>query len=165
MNANIVAATSNETTPTKHQQSVDPFDRLAKMKPAELRARWREVYRSVAPDIGPDLLRRGIAYRLQERGQGSLTISTRRKIERQIKKLGRDDEAPVRAPSLKPGTRLVRSWRGRMHQVLVLEYGFEFDGRRYGSLTQIASDITGAHWSGPRFFGLLARSRGRATMS
>jgi Protein of unknown function (DUF2924) len=161
----IVAATSNEAVPTKHQLVIDPLDRLAKMKPVELRARWREVYRSVAPDISPDLLRRGIAYRLQERGQGSLTSSTRREIERHIKRLGRDDEAPVRAPSLKPGTRLVRSWRRRMHQVLVLEDGFEFDGRRYGSLTQIATDITGAHWSGPRFFGLLARSRGRAATS
>jgi hypothetical protein len=141
------------------------LNRLATMKPEELRSRWREVYRSVAPEIGPDLLRRGIAYRLQERGQGSLTSSTRREIERQIKRLGKDDGASVSARSLKPGTRLVRSWRGKMHQVLVLEDGFEFDGRRYGSLTQIASDITGAHWSGPRFFGLLSKPRGRAVAS
>ena len=139
--------------------------RLTTMKPAELRSRWREVYRNVAPDIGPDLLRRGIAYRLQERGQGSLTSSTRREIERQIKRLGKDDGATPSARSLKPGTRLVRSWRGKMHQVLVLEDGFEFDGRRYGSLTQIASDITSAHWSGPRFFGLLAKPRERAVAS
>lgn len=52
------------------------------MKPPELRARWRDVYRSVAPDIGPDLLRRGIAYRLQERRQGSLASSTHREIDR-----------------------------------------------------------------------------------
>ena len=136
--------------------------RLATMKPAELRSRWREVYRNGAPDIGPDLLRRGIAYRLQERGQGTLTGSTRRDIERQIKRLGKDDGGSVIAPSLKPGTRLVRSWRGKMHQVLVLDGGFEFDGRRYASLTQIAGDITGAHWSGPRFFGLVTRQRRRA---
>lgn len=151
--------------PTNHLQGVDLLDLLYTMKPAELQARWREVYRSVAPNIGPDLLRRGIAYRLQERGQGSLTSSTRREIERQIKRLGKDDGVLVSTPSLKPGTRLVRSWRGKMHQVLVLEDGFEFDGRRYGSLTQIASDITGAHWSGPRFFGLLTKSRGRAATS
>jgi hypothetical protein len=135
---------------------------LATMKPAELRSRWREVYRKVAPDIGPDLLRRGIAYRLQERGQGSPTSSIRRDIERQIKRLGKDDGGGVIAPSLKPGTRLVRSWRGKMHQVLVLDDGFEFDGRKYASLTQIAGDITGTHWSGPRFFGLVTRRRRRA---
>lgn len=165
MNANKVAATGNEAVPIKHQQSNNLLDPLYTMKPVELRSRWREVYRSVAPDIGPDLLRRGIAYRLQERGQGSLTSATRREIERQIKRLGRDDGVSVRSPFLKPGTRLVRSWRGKMHRVLVLEGGFEFDGRRYGSLTQIASDITGAHWSGPRFFGLLAKSRGRSATS
>ncbi|MFN3619047.1 DUF2924 domain-containing protein [Sphingorhabdus sp.] len=135
---------------------------LVTLKPAELRSRWREVYRSMAPDIGPDLLRRGIAYRLQERGQGSLTSSTRREIDRHLKRLGKDDRAAVVAPSLKPGTRLVRSWRGKMHQILVFDDGFEFDGRRYASLTQIASDITGVHWSGPRFFGLVTRQRRRA---
>ena len=135
------------------------------MKPAELRSRWREVYRSVAPDIGPDLMRRGIAYRLQERGRGGLTNSTRREIERQIKRLGKIDRAAVSGPSLKPGTRLVRSWRGKMHQILILDDSFEFDGRRYASLTQIASDITGAHWSGPRFFGLLTKPRGRTVPS
>jgi Protein of unknown function (DUF2924) len=164
-NTNRVAAAGNDAALTKHQQSNNLLDPLYTMKPLELRSRWREVYRSIAPDIGPDLLRRGIAHRLQERGQGSLTSATRREIERQIKRLGKDEEVSVGTPSLKPGTRLVRSWRGRMHQVLVLEDGFEFDGRRYGSLTQIASDITGAHWSGPRFFGLLAKSRERAATS
>lgn len=140
-------------------QSIE-LDQLAVMKPPELRAKWREVYRSVAPDLGPDLLRRGIAYRLQERGQGRLSTSARRELDRLIKQLGADDGVPIAStPSLKPGTRLVRSWHGKMYQVLVLDDGFEFDGRRYGSLTQIASDITGVHWSGPRFFGLLAKRK------
>lgn len=139
----------------KHQ-----LDDLATMKPPELRARWREIYRAVAPDIGPDLLRRGIAYRLQERGQGGLTRSTRREIDRMIKHWGKSNgELGAGTPSLKSGTRLVRSWRGKTHQILVLDDGFEFDGRRYASLTQIAGDITGAHWSGPRFFGLVGRSK------
>ena len=136
------------------------FDALLSMKPPELRARWRDVYRSVAPDIGPDLLRRGIAYRLQERRQGSLASSTRRDIERLIKRLGKGEgELATGATSLKTGTRLVRSWRGKMHHVLVLDDGYEFANRRYQSLSQIAEDITGAHWSGPRFFGLVTRRK------
>ena len=139
------------------------FDALLMMKPPELRAKWRDVYRTVAPDIGPDLLRRGIAYRLQERRQGSLASPTRRHIERLIKQLGKGDGELTRGASkLKTGTRLVRSWRDKMHHVLVLDDGYEFDGRRYQSMTQIAQDITGAHWSGPRFFGL-ATKRKRAT--
>jgi hypothetical protein len=59
-------------------------------------------------------------------------------------------------PSLKPGARLVREWRGRTHTVTVTEDGFEYAGENYPSLTKIAKKITGAHWSGPRFFGLLA---------
>ena len=136
----------------------EQLDQLAVMKPEELRSRWRAVYRSIAPDIGPDLLRRGIAYRLQERGQGGLGPSTRREIEKLIKCFDNDGTSPA-APTLKLGTRLVRSWHGKMYQVLALDDGFEFDGRRYKSLTQIASDITGVHWSGPRFFGLVTRAK------
>lgn len=136
------------------------LDRILSLKPPELRTRWREVYRNVAPDIGPDLMRRGIAYRLQERQQGTLPSSRRRDIERLINQLRNGNgELATGTLNLKTGTRLVRSWRGKMHHVLVLDDGFEFDGRRYQSLSQIAQDITGAHWSGPRFFGLATRRK------
>ena len=63
---------------------------------------------------------------------------------------------PTPSLSLKPGARLVREWGGRTHTVTVTEDGFEYAGTSYPSLTKIAKKITGAHWSGPRFFGLLA---------
>jgi hypothetical protein len=58
--------------------------------------------------------------------------------------------------SLKPGARLVREWHGRTHSVTVTEDGFDYAGSSYPSLTKIAKKITGAHWSGPRFLGLLS---------
>jgi len=61
---------------------------------------------------------------------------------------------PDDGPNLRPGARLVREWRGRTHTVQVTEDGFEYDGKPYSSLSKIAHAITGAHWSGPRFFGL-----------
>ena len=61
---------------------------------------------------------------------------------------------------LKTGTTLLRQWRGHAHSVLVREDGFEYQGQRYRSLTMIAERITGAHWSGPRFFGLTKRAGG-----
>jgi len=61
---------------------------------------------------------------------------------------------------LKTGTRLVRHWRGHAHTVLVREDGFEYEGQHYRSLTVITERITGAHWSGPRFFGLNKRAGG-----
>jgi hypothetical protein len=66
--------------------------------------------------------------------------------------------------SLKPGTRLVREWGGLVHTVTVLEDGFDYAGQRHRSLTRIASLITGAHWSGPRFFGI-RKPRSAATAS
>ena len=60
---------------------------------------------------------------------------------------------PTRVP-LCPGTRLLREWNGRQHFVEVVDKGFVFDGKTYRSLSAIARRITGAHWSGPRFFGL-----------
>jgi hypothetical protein len=82
----------------------------------------------------------------------------RREIDAVLKRLseGKAAVADDRI-SLKPGTRLVREWRGTMHQVVVLERGYEHEGRHYASLTQVASAITGVHWSGPRFFDLKSR--------
>jgi hypothetical protein len=57
--------------------------------------------------------------------------------------------------ALKTGTTLVRQWRGHTHAVLVRDDGFEYEGQPYRSLSVIAKRITGAHWSGPRFFGLI----------
>lgn len=132
---------------------------LMTMPPAQLRSFWRDTYRSPAPDIGPDLLRRGIANRLQERVHGSLTGATKREIQRLRKRVERTGKAGhMHAISLKTGTRLVRSWNGKSYHVLVCDDGFEFEGRHYDSLSPIAREITDAHWSGPRFFGLKKRS-------
>jgi hypothetical protein len=87
----------------------------------------------------------------------SVVTAARRKLQTMAKALrttGRVGPAP--SLSLKPGARLVREWRGRTHTVTVTEDGFEYAGTRYPSLTKIAKKITGAHWSGPRFFGLRA---------
>ena len=130
---------------------------LATMSPAQLRAEWGRVYRVSPPGLTSDLLMRGIAYRLQERRHGGLTGPTVRELERLAKGPARGDAAvTVRERQLKPGTRLVRQWRDRTHVVLVTHDGFVFDDRRFVSLSQIAKAITGAHWSGPRFFGVKA---------
>ena len=98
-----------------------------------------------------------LGYRLQEIAHGGLGKATRRKLQTMAKALrttGRVGATP--SLSLKPGARLVRQWRGRTHTVSVTEDGFEYAGTSYPSLTKIANKITGAHWSGPRFFGLPA---------
>jgi Protein of unknown function (DUF2924) len=126
----------------------------------ELRREWRGLYNDDAPRISRDLLILGIAYRRQEMAHGGLGKATLRKLETLAKTLrntGRVGPSP--SLSLKPGARLVREWHGRTHTVTVTEDGFAYGGVSYPSLTNIAKKITGAHWSGPRFFGLLEKGK------
>jgi hypothetical protein len=126
----------------------------------ELRREWRRLYHSDAPRISRDLLILGIGYRLQEIKHGGLGKATRRKLRTLAKTLHTTGRVgPTPGLSLKPGARLVREWHSRTHTVTVTEDGFEYAGSSYASLTKIAKKITGAHWSGPRFFGLLSPDR------
>jgi hypothetical protein len=121
----------------------------------EFRQERQRLYHSDAPRISRDLLVLALGYRLQEIEHGGLGKSTRRKLQTIAKALrttGRVGPAP--SLDLKPGARLVREWHGRTHTVTVTEDGFEYAGASYASLSKIAEKITGAHWSGPRFFGL-----------
>ena len=101
------------------------------------------------------LLIRFLAYRIQEQACGGLSPATRKRLRELARRFGADPSAAiVAAPPIKPGTRLLRDWRGQSHRATVLEKGYEYAGKRYESLSQIARLITGTRWSGPLFFGL-----------
>jgi Protein of unknown function (DUF2924) len=133
--------------------------RLAESTIFELRGEWRRLHRMPPPmRLSRELLVRAITYKLQERALGGLSKSILRKLESlNVEPAAGDARKPTPPISLKPGTRLVREWRGVTHTVLVHADGVEWNGRRYKSLTVIAREITGARWSGPRFFGLRKR--------
>jgi Protein of unknown function (DUF2924) len=140
--------------------SVDPgaieseIDRIRSLDLEGLRHEWRRLHHREPPRISRDLLVLGLGYRLQEIAQGGLSKATRRKLQTMAKALRTNGRvSPTPGLSLKPGARLVREWGGRT--VTVTEDGFEYAGENYPSLTKIAQKITGVHWSGPRFFGLL----------
>lgn len=126
----------------------------------ELRARWRQLYATAPPPrFSRDLLRRAVAYRMQELVLGGLKPATRRLLQRVA------DESRSRKPiklaplrKLEPGAILVREWKGTKHRVVILESGVRFREQRYRSLSAVARVITGNHWSGPLFFGLKARA-------
>ena len=131
--------------------------RLDSLTILELRQEWRRLHQTPPPmRLSRDILLRGIAYKLQERVLGGLSKSTLRKLQGS----GSDSSSSItkRRPrvSFKPGTRLVREWHGVTHTVVILADGVEWRGQRYRSLSVVAREITGAHWSGPRFFGLKA---------
>ena len=90
---------------------------------------------------------------------GGLPRNIAREIRGGVLEIAAASLAPDRAPPLRSGTRLTREWHGRTHHVHVVDGGFDYGDQRYRSLTAIARKITGAAWSGPRFFGLTA-SRG-----
>ena len=129
---------------------------LADMKTIELKERWRRIYRAKPPaGISRDLLIRSAAYQIQEKELGGLGRAVKHRLRALAQKMGSGGSASFDlGPSLKPGAKLIREWRGRAYSVIALEDGFDFEGRRYPSLSIIAREITGAHWSGPRFFGL-----------
>jgi hypothetical protein len=122
----------------------------------ELRREWRRLFRSHPPrHIRRDLLVLAIAWKLQERVHGGLTAADKRKLAGFADELSKNgDLSHSPAIRLKPGVRLVREWQGQTHTVTVLEDGFEWNGKFQSSLSAIAREITGTHWSGPRFFGL-----------
>jgi hypothetical protein len=140
----------------------DKLAGLGTMTSAQLRGEWLRVHKSPAPAMTPDLLRRGIAYRLQEKVHGGLKPAVKRELERLGAQLDRTEAVAVASIHIKPGTHLVRDWGGASHHVVVEHGGFCYRDRRYRSLSEIASVITGTKWSGPRFFGLAQRSRAQA---
>lgn len=131
-----------------------------------------------------ELMIRAVAWHLQAKRLGGLSAETRRLLrsaiskveneklvrdmpkgtatEGQVNAVQGDDQIPDEAGArprrerrrLVPGARLMREWGGRTHVVDVIEGGYVFEAKVYPSLTAIAGKITGAHWSGPRFFGL-----------
>ena len=138
------------------------INRLRSLEIPQLRDEWRRLYHGDAPRLSRDLLVLGLGYCVQEAAQGGLGKATRRKLQTIAKSLrttGRVGSIP--GLSLKPGARLVREWHGRTHTVTVTEDGFDYAGSSYPSLSTIAKKITGAHWSGPRFFGLPRTAKAR----
>lgn len=123
---------------------IEVMDRVA------LIATWSDVFGTPVPKrLSSPFLRRFLAFELQTRQFGGLPKGF-------IDRLDRADavKPETRSPALKPGGRLIREWNGTTHAVDVVDGGFLWNGQRFASLSPIASAITGARWSGPRFFGL-----------
>src|SRR3954447_26861043 len=127
---------------------------LAQMDAERLRMEWRRWYRVLPPSrLGRELLLLGVAWKIQEQLHGGLGAGTTRRLaELAATMADGGDIVRSRAARLRQGAKLVREWQGQMITVLVLEDGFEWQGRRWRSLSMIARAITGTRWSGPRVF-------------
>ena len=120
---------------------------------------WEAVFGSPPPPyLSVGFMQKAIAYDAQCKASGGLSSTVRRSLQRIAN--GDEISAVETAPVvLRTGAHLVREWNGRTYQVHVVEGGFELDGKIWSSLSAIAKHITGATWSGPRFFGLTKASR------
>lgn len=130
--------------------------RLPDLSLTELRARWQDLYGTPAPRFfRRQLLAKAIAYQMQVKVFGGLSVSTKQRL-REIAAAARDGafEAADLESRIKPGTKLIRTWKKASHEVMVVEDGFVWNGRTHSSLSAIAKTITGTSWNGWRFFGI-----------
>jgi hypothetical protein len=131
---------------------------LPKLSHGELKALWREYFGVEPPAYRRGFLIRGLAHRLQELTYGGLKPAYQARLDAMVegkdKPNGRSGRRPRHDVNLLEGTKLIREWQGVAYEVMVIESGFEHQGKRYRSLSAVARAITGTQWSGPLFFGL-----------
>ncbi len=127
---------------------------IAGLSRAECRQAWTKAFRSAAPEyLSIPFMQRVLAHDLQCRKLGGYPAATRRALKTVLAGGDHSEAAPV----VSVGSTLVREWNGRVYRVVVTPEGYVLDGKAYASLSAVARHITGAHWSGPRFFGLGAK--------
>jgi hypothetical protein len=129
---------------------------LPSLSKTAIRELWKRLFSTPPP---PQLRRRLmipiLAYRLQEQAFGPLRAASRGRLCQLARAFENNSDAAVSSiPSIRTGTRLVRQWGDQVHLVNVENNGYEYQGARYQSLSEIARLITGTHWSGPLFFGI-----------
>ena len=134
----------------------EALSRLPELDLRQLRETWCRLYKTAPPRrLSRELLMRAVAYRIQELASGGLRPELQRQLHQIASELQQTGRVTIRPrPRLRPGTRLLREWQGRSHEVLVLNDGFSWQATHYRSLSAIARKITGTAWSGPLFFGL-----------
>jgi hypothetical protein len=129
----------------------------------ELEVLWRMHLGGSMPDHLPKfLLPKLLVYRIQVQQSGGLTKSAIRYLDQIVNDLEAGREPPMPYPSnqkIKPGSVIIREHDGVQQRVMVLDVGFAWNGKTYGSLSSVAKAITGTNWNGQRFFGLKDRRR------
>ena len=150
---------------TTHEPVLARLAALKTMSVKQLKTEWQVLFDAPAPNNSRSFLEGRLAYRIQELAYGGPDRDTRRMLDLLADEVDgtltrKSQIADPRNPVV--GTKLIREWDGVAHTVTVLEEGFEWDGRRYKSLSAVARAITGTRWNGYRFFGLRERKRGEA---
>lgn len=131
-------------------------ENLVDMSGDELCRLWLKVFGKASPiDLRRQLKIPILAARIQEQRFGGLSKDSRSRLKKIADGLATGKAVDeLSRPQIKPGTRLVREWKGKAHIVVAFADHYEYQDQRFGSLSEIARKITGTRWSGPLFFGL-----------
>lgn len=154
MNTPAKGSTGNFTAPPSVAAQIA---RLPELPMPEIKALWQRLFGDDTPTHNRQFLERRIAYRLQEVEFRKVDANLLERNQRRIASLVETGKVRKRDRDYRPaaGTVLVREYKGVEHRVIATQDGpYEFQGRRYPSLSMIAREITGMRWSGPLFFGL-----------
>jgi hypothetical protein len=133
----------------------DGISALPALNKAQLLILWHENFsKAPPPKLRKELMVPILAYRMQEKEYGGLSHSARKRL-REIAKSIASEKRPQKVSSSgsEKGTRLLRSWHGEVHEVIVTDTGYVYRGSTFSSMAKIAREITGTQWSGPLFFG------------
>jgi hypothetical protein len=150
----------NETTATSPTSAL--IRSLPTLPKERLVSLWEENFSKTPGKIRPELMLPILAFRIQERAYGGLSTETKDRLRQVMDSLEPKRRSHNEARNrFKQGTRLVREWKGKTHEVILTDDGYDYLGKKYKSLSPIACEITGTHWSGPAFFGTRKKERTR----
>ena len=139
----------------------DLLEQLPSLDRTRLLDLWHKSFgRPASQGLRRELMLPILAFRIQELAHGGLRPEAKAKLQELTSFFNpkRRNDARQR---FKSGTRLVREWKGKVHEVTITADGFDYEGETYRSLSPIACRITGTHWSGPAFFGTRQEKKGR----
>ena len=137
------------------------LERLPSLDRTDLLNLWKRSFgRPASPGLRRELMLPILAFRIQDLAHGGLRPETKVRLQELTSSLSSKGQNDARR-RFKSGTRLVREWKGQVHEVTITADGFEYQGETYKSLSPIACRIAGTHWSGPAFFGTRKEKKDR----
>ena len=154
-------------TPTTPPSMASQISNLPTLTMADIKLLWRRLFHAENPTHNRQFLERRIAYKLQEIEFRKVDPALLDRNQRRVENLIETGKVKTRDPDYRPvaGTMLTREYQGREYRVIASADGnYNFNGKTFQSLSQIAREITGTRWSGPVFFGLKARGKKKSPM-
>lgn len=138
-----------------------PDNSIAQLSLDDLRRQWAKHW-GIQPHryIRREMLEKSLEFRQRQAHGEGLTPEQQKRLDSLVAQYKRNPKHfdQINMSAIKPGTRLVKVWKGKRYNVIIRANGYEYEGKVYTSLSQIASDITGTRWNGWVFFGLKERA-------